>query len=163
MKLTFRALALRRRFPIRSRSWLFERWPFVVSFRLDYEADVSRVGPFSKLPVIHCFNRVCCSLWGDDVQILFIFATSCTAFIDLFSYHREVLFRHTLPSMGCIWGRSKIMIKTELSYFKNIFSVKFIRICLRERVRTSISLLPSFTFGVCNKLDHSRYCLPLHL
>ena len=99
-KLTFRGLTLCRQFPIRLRSWRFEGWHFVVAFRLDYEADVTRVGPFSELPVFQCLNRVCCSVCGDDVQILFIFAPSCTAFIDLFSYHREVLLRHTLPSMG---------------------------------------------------------------
>ena len=40
-RLTLRALALRRHFPIRLRSWGYERWPFVVTFPLDNEADVS--------------------------------------------------------------------------------------------------------------------------
>ena len=38
--MTFRELVLRRHFPIRLRRWRFERWPFVVTFRLNYEDDV---------------------------------------------------------------------------------------------------------------------------
>ena len=48
-KLTFRASALRRHFPIRLRSWRFERQTFVATFRLDYEADVASVSPSSSL------------------------------------------------------------------------------------------------------------------
>ena len=48
-KLTFRALALRRHFPIRLRRWRSERQHFVVTFRLDYEVDVSSVRPSSAL------------------------------------------------------------------------------------------------------------------
>ena len=40
-KLTFRVLALRRQFPIRLRRWRFKRSSCVVTFRLDYEGDVS--------------------------------------------------------------------------------------------------------------------------
>ena len=47
--MTVRALALRRHFPIRLRSWRFERQPFVVTLRLDYDDDVSRVSPSSSL------------------------------------------------------------------------------------------------------------------
>ena len=48
-KMTFRAIARRRRFPIRLQRWLFERSPGVVTFRLDYEDDVSIVRPSSEL------------------------------------------------------------------------------------------------------------------
>ena len=39
----FRAFAFHRHFPIRIRSWRFERSPFVVNNPLHYEVDVSRV------------------------------------------------------------------------------------------------------------------------
>ena len=48
-KMTFRALAFRRLFPIRLRRWSFERSSFVVFFRLDYEDDVSSVCSSSSL------------------------------------------------------------------------------------------------------------------
>ena len=48
-KLAFRALALRRHFPIRLRRWSFERSPFVVTFRFGYENGVSSVSPSSLL------------------------------------------------------------------------------------------------------------------
>ena len=41
--------ALSRHLPIRSRSWRFKCWPFVVTCRLDYEAEVSSVSPPSSL------------------------------------------------------------------------------------------------------------------
>ena len=41
----FRAFALRRHLPIRLRRWGFERSPFVVILRLDYEDYVSSVSP----------------------------------------------------------------------------------------------------------------------
>ena len=44
-KLTLRVFALRRYLPIRLRSQLFARSPFVVTFRLHCEADVSSVSP----------------------------------------------------------------------------------------------------------------------
>ena len=46
--LTFRVLALRRHFSIRSRSRRFACSPFIVIFRLDNEADFSSVGPSSE-------------------------------------------------------------------------------------------------------------------
>ena len=48
-KLSFWVLAIRRHFPIRLRSWGFQRWPFVVTCQSDYEADVLSVGPSSSL------------------------------------------------------------------------------------------------------------------
>ena len=46
-KLTFRAFALRRHLPIRLRSWRFEGSSFVVTCRLDYEAEVASLNPSS--------------------------------------------------------------------------------------------------------------------
>ena len=48
-KLTFRAFALRRHFPIRLRRWRFKRSSGVVTFRLGYEDDVLSVRPASSL------------------------------------------------------------------------------------------------------------------
>ena len=48
-KPTFWAYALRRHFPIRLRWWRSESYPFVITFRLDYEDDVSRVSPSSSI------------------------------------------------------------------------------------------------------------------
>ena len=55
VKQTFRVLALLRPFPVRLRRWRFECSPFIVIFRLDYEADVSSSGPstFSLTNLLH--------------------------------------------------------------------------------------------------------------
>ena len=44
--------ALTRHLPSRLRSWRFKCWPFVVTCRLDYEADVSSMSPSSDA----CFS-----------------------------------------------------------------------------------------------------------
>ena len=49
VKLTLRALALLRYFPIRLRRLRLERQPFLITFGLDYEDDVTSVSPSSAI------------------------------------------------------------------------------------------------------------------
>ena len=74
--MTFQAFVRRRHFPIRLRRWRFERSSCVVTFRLDYEADVTSARNASFInflrvkiwtPINLCWYQILVTNWVTDL------------------------------------------------------------------------------------------------